>query len=479
MSMKPGLHLQLGQQLTMTPQLQQAIRLLQLSTVELRQEIREALETNPLLELEEDFSDAESLEDVAEREAGLEEDIPQELDMDSDWDDWFDDTGGPASGGEPFDDPGDRAAPAGLHEHLLWQLNLTPFSPLDRAIAHAIVESLDERGYLEADLTDIAAAGRALLGEDAPDGFPDEDEVLAVLHRVQHFDPPGVAARDLRECLLLQLEQLPPEQAHRDTALMLVRDGLPLLEKRDYRALRRQLAIGENELVDTVKLVSSLNPFPGEALQAPNDDYVIPDVIVSRREGRWQAELNPEALPRLGLNHYYASLAGQARTEQEGSYLRGRLQEARWLLKSLQSRNETLLRVASCIVEVQQGFFTYGEEAMKPLVLAEVAEVVGMHESTISRVTNQKFMFTPRGLFELKYFFSSHVSTEAGGECSSTAIRAIIRKLIAAEDARKPLSDNKLAALLGEQGIQVARRTVAKYREAMKIPASSERKRLV
>jgi RNA polymerase sigma-54 factor len=476
--MKPGLQIQMGQQLTMTPQLQQAIRLLQLSTVELRQEIREALETNPLLELEEDFSESESLDAAGDIETGLEEDIPQELDMDSDWEDWVDDTGAPAGSSDFADDPGDRAAPGTLHDHLLWQLNLTPFSPLDRAIAHAILESLDERGYLTADTADIADAARAMLGMDAPEGFPEEDEILAVLHRLQRFDPPGVAARDLRECLRLQLEQLPGEEPLRQSALGLVQNGLELLEHRDYRGLRRALGLGEQELVDALTLIRSLNPFPGEALQPAADDYVIPDVIVNRRDNRWRAELNPEALPRLGLNHYYASLAGQARSGEEASYLRGRLQEARWLLKSLQSRNETLLRVTSCIVEVQQDFFTYGEEAMKPLVLAEVAEAVEMHESTISRVTNQKFMLTPRGLFELKYFFSSHVSTEAGGECSSTAIRAIIRKLIAAEDSRKPLSDNKLATLLGEQGIKVARRTVAKYREAMKIPASSERKRL-
>lgn len=477
MSMKPGLQIQLGQQLTMTPQLQQAIRLLQLSTVELRQEITEALETNPLLEMEEDQDDTESLEALEATETGPDDDIPEELDLDSDWDDWFDDTG---AGGGSFDEPVEHAAPDSLHDHLLWQLNLTPFSSLDHAIARAIIESLDERGYLEAGMADLSAATRALLGDNAPrGGFPDEDEILAVLHRVQHFDPPGVAARDLRECLRLQLAQLPPEQPHRTAALALVDDGLELLEKRDYRALRRQLDLSEQALVDAIKLVSAMNPFPGEGLRTNTDDHVIPDVVVSRREGRWHAELNPDALPKLGLNHYYASLAGQARGEQEGSYLRGRLQEARWLLKSLQSRNETLLRVATCIVEVQQDFFTYGEEAMKPLVLAEVAEAVDMHESTISRITNQKFMFTPRGLLELKYFFSSHVSTEAGGECSSTAIRAIIRKLIAAEDARKPLSDNKLAALLGERGIKVARRTVAKYREAMRIPASSERKRLV
>lgn len=480
MAMKPGLQVQLGQQLTMTPQLQQAIRLLQLSTVDLRQEIQEQLETNPLLELEENEPLEEPLDEPADPDAELDPDsdtLPDELPVDSEWDDYY----GEPTGMPPPDDensPQDNTAPPeSLRDHMHWQLNLTPMSLPDRAIAHALIDGLDERGYLAESLEDIARATRHSLGEACPATFPGEDELLAVLHRIQQFDPPGVAARDLAECLTLQLRQLPPAQPWRDEALKLVEQGLPRLEARDYAGLKRLLQLDEEALAAVIGVIRSLNPHPGDYLPA-TADYVVPDVVVSRREQRWQVELNPEALPKLGINRYYAGLADRARTEEEGGYLRARLQEARWFLKSLQSRNDTLLRVARRIVEVQKDFLDYGEEAMKPLVLADIAEAVEMHESTISRVTNQKFMATPRGVFELKFFFSSHVGTESGGECSSTAIRAIIRKLIAAEDRRKPLSDNRLAALLREQGIQVARRTVAKYREAMRIPASSERKRL-
>lgn len=479
MSMKPGIQLQMGQQLTMTPQLQQAIRLLQLSTLELRQEIQEQLETNPVLELDEGEDAIETPEEPdpdAEPDPAAEDSPGDELPVDADWDDYVGEpTGSPPPEDERPPEDNTAAAPS-LHDHLHWQLNLTPMSEPDRAIAWALIEGLDASGYLDISLDDAGSAARAALGPDCPGHFPAEEEVVAVLHRLQHFDPPGVAARTLAECLRLQLEQMEPEPPWRDPALTLLEQGQALLEHGDRAGLCRLLGITDAQLDEVMGLIRTLNPTPGDDL-APPPEAEIPDVMVRRHHGRWTVELNPEALPRLGINDYYAGLAGQARSEAEGSYLSARLQEARWLLKSLQSRNETLLQVARRIVEVQQDFLDYGEEGMKPLVLADIAEAVDMHESTISRVTNRKYMATPRGLFELKYFFSSHVATEGGGECSSTAIRAIIRKQVAAEDARKPLSDNKLAALLQDQGIQVARRTIAKYRESLGIASSSERKR--
>jgi len=488
--MKQALHLQLGQQLKMTPQLQQAIRLLQLSALDLRQEIQDSIEANPLLEMDEDYGGETSLEALAESSSDSQEldldntdQLPDDLQVDTDWDDIYQTGTGSNSGGDSEDGESWEArstAPVSLHEHLHWQLNLTPMTDADRSIAYALIEALDERGYLMSSLDDIAETVRHELGDELPDEtFPEEDEMLVVLHHLQQFDPPGVAARDLRECLLIQLHQLVEDTPWRAEAISLVSDHLAAIESRDYAGLRRRLGISEEQLSQIMHLVRGLNPSPGESIVDEPVEYVVPDVIVQRRGRRWHVELNPESLPKVRINQHYAGMVNTTRREEDGSYLRTQLQEARWFLKSLQSRNETLLKVASRIVEVQKGFFEYGEEAMKPLVLADIAEAVGMHESTISRVTTQKYMHTPRGVFELKFFFSSHVGTDGGGECSSTAIRAIIKKLVAAEDPRKPLSDSKLADLLNDQGIQVARRTVAKYREAMRIPASSDRKRLV
>lgn len=503
--MKPTLQLQIGQHLAMTPQLQQAIRLLQLSTLELQQEIQEALDANPMLEMaDEDGSTSEPVDDTpidyaaaeallasseadtgsqGEEPAALDinanESMPDELPVDSVWEDVFSSGGStPAGSAEDDDNPFEsrNAAPETLADHLLWQLNLTPFTDLDRAIGHVILDAIDERGYLTLPVEDIL---EAVADPDDPDAV-ELDEVEAVLHRIQQFDPPGVGARDLRECLRIQLRQLPEETASRGEAIRIVTDFLDLLASRDFGTLMRKMKLTESGLKSAITLIQSLNPHPGGRIShASETEYVTPDVIVRRHHQRWTVELNPETAPRLRVNAGYAALVRRADASADNTYLRDNLQEARWLIKSLQSRNETLLKVATCIVEHQRGFLEHGPEAMKPLVLRDIADEVGMHESTISRVTTQKFMHTPRGVFELKFFFSSHVGTTGGGEASSTAIRAMIKKLVSQENPRKPLSDNKIADLLLEQGIEVARRTIAKYRESLNIPPSNERKQLI
>jgi RNA polymerase sigma-54 factor len=362
-----------------------------------------------------------------------------------------------------------------LNDHLLWQLNLTPFSDRDRFIAESIIDSIDVDGYLRSDIEDIH---QGLFNEEDEDPV-ELDEVAAVLKRVQHFDPAGVAAKDLQECLLLQLRQLDPETKWLPQAKLVVSHYINLLGSRDYAQLIRRSRLKEDDLIDVLKLIQSLNPRPGEAIIQNEPEYVVPDVIVKKEKGRWKVELNPEIAPKIRVNSGYAGFIKRADNSADNNFMKDQLQEAKWFIKSLQSRNETLLKVASKIVAHQQGFLDYGEEAMKPLILHDIAQAVDMHESTISRVTTQKYMHTPRGIFELKYFFSSHVGTASGGECSSTAIRAIIKKLIAAENPKKPLSDSKIAEVLKDQGINVARRTIAKYREAMSIPPSNERKRLM
>ncbi len=508
--MKPALQLKMGHQLTMTPQLQQAIRILQLSTLDLQQEIQEALETNPMLEQLEagdpDYDSAgldgagddgarpeaaaepvssaetgpagqnERTENADERTADTElrDSLPDDLPVDSAWDDVYPGaetyTGG--SGGEDFDFLDTHHATESLQDHLSWQLNLARMNDIDRAIAMAIIDGIDPDGYLKVPLEEIVDAFAA-------EDDIGEEEVVAVLRRVQSFDPAGVGARDLRECMRLQLEQLPTETPGLQAALEIVDRHLDALAGRDYNRIMQRMKMREEELREIMQLLRGLSPRPGAQISTQRPEYVVPDVIVYKREGRWQVELNPEAAPRLRINSTYAAMIKRADNSSDNVYMRNQLQEARWFLRSLLSRNETLLKVATRIVEHQRGFLEYGEEAMRPLVLHDIAEAVEMHESTISRVTTQKYMHTPRGVYELKYFFSSHVSTEGGGECSSTAIRAIIRKLVAAEDPRKPLSDSKIAGMLGDQGIQVARRTIAKYRESLRIPPSNERRQLV
>ncbi len=469
----------------MTPQLQQAIRLLQLSSLELKTEIQEALESNLMLEGSED-GEPEEGEDAApeeatpsaeSRDADLDlqtQEMPDNLPVDSAWEDVYEPaqySSGSASEPAQRDYESRDSSSESLQEHLRWQANLTAFSDVDREIALAIIDSINDDGYFSASVEEIH--------EGLPAEFAVElDEVEAVLHRIQRFDPPGVGARDLRESLILQLDQLVEPGRWHESAVRLIRDQFELLARRDYAQLRRRLKLSEEELVEVVRLIQSLNPRPGGQIAETSTEYIIPDVIVRKYKGSWKVELNAEAAPRLRINAHYASLMRQVSDRADNTYMKNQLQEARWFIKSLQSRNETLLAVASAIVRRQRDFFDYGEEAMKALVLHDIAEELGMHESTISRVTTKKYMHTPRGVFELKYFFSSHVATESGGECSATAIRAFIKKLVAAENPGKPLSDSKIAGLLADQGIKVARRTIAKYRESLAIPPSNERKRL-
>ena len=477
--MKQSLQLRLGQHLTMTPQLQQAIRLLQLSTLELQTEVQQALESNLMLETAEEDRDielSESPSNGADTDANVEPvDIPKDLPVDSAWEDIYESAPAIPAGrsSEAPEAEFHRGHAETLQDHLVWQMRLTPFSDMDEEIAMSIIDAIDDDGYLRASLEDIRQSV-SYNGEEIV-----IEEVEAVLRQIQNFDPPGVAARDLRDCLMVQIREYPPATPRLDLAMQLVEHHLELLAARDYNQLMRRMGVDETVLNSVITFVQSLNPRPGSQIHSAPIQYVVPDVFVRKHKSAWLVELNADALPRLRINSYYASLIRRADNSADNNCLKSHLQEARWFLKSLRSRSETLLKVAKCIVERQQAFLEHGEEAMKPMVLHHVAEEVGMHESTISRVTTQKYMHTPRGIYELKYFFSSHVSTNAGGEASSTAIRALLKKLISAENARKPLSDSKLAAILSEQGINVARRTVAKYREAMAIPSSNERKRLV
>jgi RNA polymerase sigma-54 factor len=481
----------------MTPQLQQAIRLLQLSTLDLQLEIQNALDSNLMLEAEEEQQDAEhetedtrdsSTDELGEREAPAAESerevdsavedtaLSDELPVDSGWDEIYDNYDGSTALSRPEEFNGrdifeNRSGGAEtLRDHLMWQVEMSTFSDTDRVIATAIVDGVDEDGYLTLPLEEIHL-GLAELQVDF-------DEVEAVLRRVQHFDPVGVAARDPSECLLIQLGQLPEDTPWLAEAKSVLSKHSDLLAARDFTQITRRMRISRDQLMEVMALVQTLTPRPGSMLPGPEPQYVVPDVYVSKREGTWAITLNNETSPRLRINQQYAGLVRRADNSADNQCMRNHLQEARWFLKSLQNRSETLLKVATAIVERQRGFLEYGEEAMKPLVLRDVAEAVEMHESTVSRVTTQKYMHTPRGIFEFKYFFSSHVGTADGGECSSTAIRAMIKKLIAEEPPRKPLSDSKIAQVLGKEGIQVARRTVAKYRESMSISSSTERKRL-
>ncbi len=484
--MKLNLQIRLGQQLAMTPQLQQAIRLLQLSTLELQTEVQDALDSNLMLEMEEDQeqrskNDREVDAATEARETEVTPvDIPEELAVDSNWEDVYEPSvagvmgnGNGAIEGMEMDIY--RADAESLRDHLRAQLNMVTLSQTDQMIAIAIIDSIDDDGYLTTPLEEIHAS----LSEQELELELGTDELDAQLHLIQSFDPPGVGALNLANCLCIQIDQLPSNTPWKELARTLVSQHLELLGARDFNQLMRQLRVDKQQLQEIIALIQSLHPRPGSLIASEASPYVIPDVFVRKINDVWRVELNPEAMPKVRINNQYASLIRRADNSNDNNTLKSHLQEARWFIKSLRSRSETLLKVATCIVERQKGFLEFGDEAMKPMVLHDIAEVVNMHESTISRVTTNKYMHTPRGLYELKFFFSSHVYMKSGAECSSTAIRALLKKLIAAENGKKPLSDSRLASILADQGINVARRTVAKYRESLSIPSSTERKELV
>lgn len=459
--LKPSLQLKLGQSLTMTPQLQQAIRLLQLPVLDLNAQIQEALEENIMLEME-DLPDVPqtSAETTAEVQTIQAEDSWQERSAERIQD------GGWNGEGRPITEFADESGQT-LREHLLWQLEMEHFTPRQAVIGESIIDSVNDDGYLSEDLEEISA------GLDAEPGFS-LAEVEETLDKVQRLDPVGVGARSIGECLVLQLRQLDPATSGVSLAIDIATGHLDLVANRDYGELRRSLRISEEDLHEALALVKSCNPKPGLAVSPAATEYVIPDVFVRKIDDRWQVEISPTGVPRLSVNQQYARLL---RGSGDHAVLRSQLQEARWLIRSLEIRNETLMKVATCIVSRQTEFLEHGDESMKPMVLRDVAEEIGMHESTISRVTTNKYMHTPRGVFEFKYFFSSHLSSADGEDQSSTSVRAKIRKLIGAENPAKPLSDSKIANILANEGISVARRTVAKYREAMNIASSSERRK--
>ena len=501
--MKPTLQLRLSQHLALTPQLQQSIKLLQLSTLELNQELENYLQENPLLEREdEDYGDATP---ASNNEAGSErlertndtdfsdnvqESSPPETDsreevrderqeegpsgLEGGDDEWFGEGGNyPSSGGgENGDDDNDfqdvQAATTSLRDHLAWQLGMTQLPDRDRTLVLILIEALDDDGYLTHPLEELAEA--------LPEELEIEPEELQIaLHHLQHFDPTGVGARNAQECLRLQLDALPATPANsviRSLALRIVCEFLALLAGRDFTKLKKVLSCDDEQLRAATALVRSLNPRPGAQYTPIDTRYIVPDVVVRKVRNEWVAQINPDAYPRLRINRLYADIL----SKQRGSGLAGQLQEARWLIKNVQQRFDTILRVTEAIIERQRQFFEHGDVAMRPLVLREIADTLGLHESTVSRVTTQKYMATPRGIYELKYFFGSHVSTDTGGACSATAIRALIKQLVSAEEQKKPLSDSQISEILGQQGIVVARRTIAKYREALNIPPANLRK---
>ena len=480
--MKHSLQLRLSQHLTLTPQLQQSIRLLQLSTLELNQEIEKFLQDNPLLERDEGMreetpaaqqpggndagtdnapaSSADTAANAADGDgsadvAGFEEDFSH---------------GGTRDDNDEAEYPQVAAETQSLREHLIAQLSLSQISEHDQRLVTLLIDSLDDDGYLHQDLDELIALLPAELDIEI-------DDLHVALRHLQNLDPPGIGARTLGECLKLQLEALPAATAHRPQALEIVNHHLDLLAARDFVKLKKLLHCEDAALRGIKNLITGLNPRPGASYSSGDTRYIVPDVTVKKIKGVWLAALNPEAMPRLRINRLYADILQRNRNAGH-QQLASHLQEARWLIKNVQQRFDTILRVSQAIVDRQRHFFEHGEVAMRPLVLREIAETLELHESTISRVTTQKFMFTPRGIFELKYFFGSHVTTETGGSASSTAIRALIKQLVGAEDGKKPLSDSQISEVLGQQGIVVARRTVAKYRESMQILPVNLRKAL-
>ena len=456
--MKLSLQLKVSQQLTMTPQLQHAIRLLQMPVLELNTQIQNALAENVMLESEEPELPGPDIEEPQV--------VGGELDDSAQWSDL---QGG--GGGDSWSDDSRRPELADhsdetLRDHLLWQLEMEHFTPREVVIGQGLVDAINEDGYLTESLDTI----RQSLRDEANFGV---EEIEQALLKLQTLDPAGIGARDLGECIRIQLRQLDPTVAGRDLALQITDGHLDLVAEHEYPTLRRRLAVSDEDLDTALALVRSCHPRPGSAIQSAPTEYIIPDVYVRKQDGKWTVEVNRSIAPRLKVNQTYAKML---RGDGEHSNLRTQLQEAKWLVRSLEIRNDTLLKVAMCIVERQIDFFENGEEAMKPLVLRDIAEIVDMHESTISRVTANKYMHTPRGVLEFRYFFSSQLAANDGSEQSSTAIRAKIRRLIGQENQQKPLSDSKIVSMLAEEGTRIARRTVAKYREAMQIAPSSERR---
>ena len=487
--MKQTLQLKLSQHLALTPQLQQSIRLLQLSSLELNQEIEQALQENPLLERDEPMDAAifpganDALTHTRNEEPAAPSTEDRERPTDAEWSpdgmEW------PSGSGKGPRDPNDendadagelQAAATSLRDHLIGQLALTQLSGLERLRVAFLIEALDDDGYLGQELEELAE----VLPEDML-GEPDEvlEDLQIALRHLQSLDPPGIGARSPRECLLLQLVNLPDKEQGptNDLARAIVNSHLEQLANRDYARIKKALGCDDDALRDAQSLIKSLNPRPGAQFAPLDTRYIVPDVIVRKLRGNWVVQLNQEAMPRLRINRLYADLLRQQRSNGGGN-LAGQLQEAKWLIKNVQQRFDTIARVSQAIVDRQRAFFDHGEVAMRPLTLREIADTVSLHESTISRVTTQKYLASPRGIYELKYFFGSHVATDTGGAASSTAIRALIKQLVSAEDGQKPLSDARIAEILGEQGIVVARRTVAKYRESLNIPPVNLRKTL-
>ena len=468
--MKPSLQLKLSQHLALTPQLQQSIRLLQLSTLELEQELEKYLQENPLLEREEEeYAPQQVASSEVESETVEKTEIEPSPPSSAEDESWLGEESSYSGTSGSFDDDDSdfqdvQAATTSLREHLSWQLGLMSIPERDRTLVQCLIEALDDDGYLTQTLEDLA--------ETLPPELEIEPEELQIaLRHLQYFDPTGVGARNAQECLALQLEVLPADDTQ-VLALKIVRNHLDLLAGRDFVKIKKFIECDDDQLRAAQFLIRSLNPRPGAKYAALDARYITPDVVVRKIRGQWTVNVNSDAFPRLRINSLYAQILSR----QRGSGLAGQLQEARWLIKNVQQRFDTILRVAQSIVDRQRQFFDHGEVAMRPLVLREIADILGLHESTVSRVTTQKYMATPRGIFELKYFFGSHVATEAGGACSATAIRALIRQLIGAEDPKTPLSDSQLSEILGQQGIVVARRTIAKYREALNIAPVKLRK---
>jgi RNA polymerase sigma-54 factor len=472
--MKPSLQLKLSQHLALTPQLQQSIRLLQLSTLELDQELEKYLLENPLLEREDDAYAPVSAEPPTSSGDGEKKPEEAEPSASGEEESWLGEAENgiayATSSGSFDDDDGDfhdvQVAATSLREYLSWQLGLIGLPARDRTLVQCLIDAVDDDGYLTQTLEDVADLLPAELKIDP-------GELQIALRHLQSLDPAGVGARSVQECLALQLKSLPANDTQ-ILALSIVDKHLDLLAGRDFAKLKKRVDCDDERLREAQVLIRSLNPRPGARYAAPDARYITPDVMVRKVRGQWTASINADVYPRLRVNSLYAQILSR----QRGSSLSGQLQEARWLIKNVQQRFDTILRVAQAIVDRQRQFFEHGEVAMRPMVLREIADALGLHESTVSRVTTQKYMATPRGIFELKYFFGSSVATELGGACSATAIRALIKQLVGAEDAKKPLSDSQIADMLSQQGIVVARRTIAKYREALGIPPVKLRRML-